>query len=186
MLPHSEDKGLETKLAILRTLNELSKTRPFARLGVADVTKALGISRSSFYYHFSDRNDAVQWLSKHAFARGIDLIGRSLSRFDGHFVTTRVLYDYRYLISAAAEDDSYGGAVLFFRRHRVATLSETLRMRGIDATEDLAFQMSALAAAEQAMTVAFIRGEFGTMTARDFCRHVVTIVPQELREALEV
>lgn len=181
----SDDKGLETKLAIVGALNELSTSRPFSRLGVADVAKALGISRSGFYYHFSDRNDAVQWLSKRAFACGIDRIGRALSWFEGHLSTTRVLSEYRFLISAAAEDSSYGGAVLFYRRHRTTTLCETLRLRGIAPTEDLLFQIKALAAAEQAMTVAFIRGEFGAMTARDFCARIVSIVPTGLREALE-
>ena len=180
----AEDKGLDTKLAILRALNELSKTRPFSRLGVADVAKELGISRSSFYYHFSDRNDAVQWLSRHAFARGIDQIGRTLSWFEGHYATTRILCEYRFLISAAAEDTSYGGAVLFFRRHRAATLGETLRRRGVEVTDDLLFQIHALAAAEQAMTASFIRGDFGGMTAREFCERIVSIVPQGLREAL--
>lgn len=181
----SEDKALETKLAILSTLNDMSKTRPFSRLGVADVAKELGISRSGFYYHFSDRNDAVQWLSKRAFERGIDQIGRTLTWFSGHYATTKFLYEYRFLISAAAQDQSYGGAVLFFRRHRMTTLTETLRMRGIEATEELSFQIAALAAAEQAMTVSFMRGDFGDMSARELCRHIVSIVPEGLRNALD-
>lgn len=179
-----EGKTLETKLAIVRTLDELSKTRPFSRLGVADVAKELGISRSSFYYHFSDRNDAVQWLSKRAFEQGIDLIGRTCTWFEGHYLTTRMLYDYRFLISAAAQDDSYGGAVLFFRRHRAATLAETLRMRGVEMTEGLSFQIASLAASEQAMTVSFLRGEFGDMSARAFCQHIVSVVPEGLKRVL--
>ena len=180
----TEGKALETKLAIVRTLNEMSKTRPFSRLGVADVAKEMGISRSSFYYHFSDRNDAVQWLSKRAFAQGIDQIGRTLSWLEGHYLTTRMLYDYRFLICAAAEDDSYGGAVLFYRRDRMATLAETLHMHGVEMTEDFSFQIASLAASEQAMTVSFLRGEFGDMTAWSFCQHIVSIVPEDLKQAL--
>ena len=179
-----DDKSLETKLAIVKTLDEMSKTRPFSRLGVADVAKELGISRSSFYYHFSDRNDAVQWLSKRAFAQGIDQIGRTFSWTEGHYATTRMLYDYRHLISAAADDGSCGGAVLFFRRYRAQVLEETLRMRDVQLTEDLSFQIASLAASEQAMTIAFLSGEFGDMTARAFCQHIESVVPKELHDAL--
>lgn len=135
-----EDKALEKKLAIVHTLNEMSKTRPFSRLDVADVAREMGISRSSFYYHFSDRNDAVQWLSKRVFEQGIDLIGRTHTWFEGHHLTTRMLYDCRFLICAAAEDDSYGGVVLFYRRDRIATLVETLCMHGVEMTEASRFK----------------------------------------------
>lgn len=177
-------KSLETKLAILAAFDELCKTRPFSRLGVADMTKATGISRSRFYYHFKDRNDAVRWISCYAFERGVDQTGRTLSWFEGHYRTTRILFEYRHLISAAAEDASYSGAALFYQRHRTENLRETLRLRGVEVTEGLDFQARALAACEQNLTVSFIRGEFGEMTARAFCEHLASVVPSGLREAL--
>lgn len=179
------EKSFETKRAILAAFDELCETRPFSRLGVADMTKATGISRSRFYYHFKDRNDAVRWLSCHAFEQGIDQTGRGLSWFEGHYRTTRILFEYRHLISAAAEDASYSGAALFYQRHRLENLRETLHLRGVQVTEGLDFQARALAASEQNLTIAFIRGEFGDMTARAFCEHIEGIVPLELHEALE-
>lgn len=178
------EKSLETKLAILASFDELCKTRPFSRLGVADMTKATGISRSRFYYHFKDRNDAVRWISCYAFEQGVDRTGRDLSWYEGHLRTTRIMFDYRHLISAAAEDASYSGAALFYQRHRLENLRETLHLRGIEVTEELDFEAHALAVAEQSLTVSFIRGEFGDMTARTFCAYLENIVPEHLREAL--
>ncbi|MGI6033029.1 MAG: TetR/AcrR family transcriptional regulator [Coriobacteriales bacterium] len=182
----SDDRATQMKLAIIGAFDELSKTRPFSRLGVAAVAKKLGISRSTFYYHFKDRNDAVRWISVRAFEQGIDQIGRTLTWFEGHLVTTRMLCEYRHLITAAAEDISYSGAALFYRRYRTATLEQTLKMRGIELDEDLSFQIAALAAAEQQMTVSFIRGDFGEMSAPSFCKRIASIVPQDLKDALEL
>lgn len=163
-----------TKLAVIQALDELCNTRSFERVGVVDIAKRAGISRSSFYYHFSSRNDVVRYLSRFAFAQGIDRIGHGLTWFEGHYTTTRILYPYRSLIIAA---NSY-------RRHRSATLVATMREHGVEVTEGLAFEALALASAEQVMTDKFIRGDFGTMTIRSFCTYLTDIVPENLRAAV--
>ncbi len=175
----------ETKLEILEAMCRLCETRPFSRLSVVDIAAEAGIGRSGFYYHFTDRNDAVQWLSRSAFARGIDQIGRTLSWFEGHYATTLALAPFKPLIVAAAQDAGYSGAEMSYLRHRKANLCETLAMRGIEVTAELLFQIEALAAAEQHMTSAYTRGKLGDMPARTFCELLVSIVPDELRQAVE-
>jgi len=176
----------EAKIEILEAMCRLCETRPFSRLSVVDIAREAGISRSSFYYHFSDRNDAVQWLSRSAFANGIDQIGRTLSWFDGHFATTRTLQPFKPLIVAAAQDSGYSGAEMSYLRHRRANLYETLSLRDVETTDELLFQIEALAASEQHLTSTFIRGELGDMPARRFCELLVGIVPTALREATEL
>ena len=181
-----DTKAYETKLAIVGALDELCQTRPFSRVGITDVTKLAGIGRSSFYYHFSDKNDAVQWLSHQAFACGIDQTGRTLSWFEGHYATTRMLFRYRRLITAAAQDGGYNGAAPFYLRHRQSNLQETLMMRGVTVDGELVFQIAALAACEQKMTSAYLDGGLGDMPARTFCEYMVSVVPERLREAIEI
>lgn len=176
----------EAKIDILEAMCRLSETRPFSRMSVVDIASEAGISRSSFYYHFSDRNDAVQWLSKSAFARGIDEIGRTLTWYDGHYTTTRILARFRPLIVAASQDGSYSGAELYYLRHRRANLLETLALRGIEATDELRFDIEALAASEQHMTSAFVKGDLGDMDPSVFCELLVNIVPNALRQATEL
>ncbi|MBQ9000960.1 MAG: TetR family transcriptional regulator [Eggerthellaceae bacterium] len=173
----------ETKIAILEAMCRLCESRPFSRLSVVDIAREAGIGRSGFYYHFTDRNDAVQWLSRSAFARGIDQIGRTLSWFDGHYATTRILYPFKPLIVAAAQDAGYSGAEHSYLRHRRANLCETLGMRGCEITDELLFDIEALAASEQHMTNAYIRGELGDMPPRKFCELLVGIVPHALLQA---
>ena len=176
----------ETKLEILEAMCRLSKTRPFSRMSVTDIAREAGIGRSGFYYHFSDRNDAVQWLSRAAFAKGIDEIGRTLSWFDGHYTTTCMLMRFSPLIVAAAQDGSYTGAELFYLRHREANLRETLVLRDVELTDELIFDIKALAASEQHMTSAYTRGELGEIPARDFCTLLVGIVPRALYQATKL
>lgn len=173
-----------TKLAVIQALDELCGTRRFERIGVVDIARQAGISRSSFYYHFSSRNDVVGYLSRFAFAQGIDRIGRGLTWFEGHYTTTRILYPYRNLIIAAAGAQGYDGAASSYRRHRSAALVATIRERGVEVTDSLAFEALALASAEQVMTDKFIRGDFGTMSIRAFCTYLAGIVPEGLRDAV--
>lgn len=176
----------ESKIYILTAMCNLCESRPFSRLSVADIAKEAGISRSTFYYHFSDRNDAVQWLSRTAFARGIDQIGRTLSWFDGHYTTTCMLAQFKPLIVAAEQDNSYAGAELYYLRHREATLRETLALRGVDETDELVFDIKALAASEQHMTSCYIRGDLGPLSPRDFCLLLEKTVPDALRQAIDM
>lgn len=174
-----------TKTEILEAMCRLCETRPFSRLSVVDIAAEAGIGRSGFYYHFSDRNDAVQWLSKSAFAHGIDQTGRTLSWFDGHYETTRVLMPFKALIVAASQDNGYSSAEMSYLRHRKANLCETIRMHGNEVTDMLLFEVEALAAAEQHMTSAYIHGKLGDMSPRTFCELISKIVPNELRQAVE-
>ena len=173
------------KIEILEAMCRLCETRPFSRLSVVDITREAGISRSGFYYHFADRNAAVQWLSRSAFAAGIDEIGRTLSWFDGHFATTRILMQFRPLIVAAARDNGYASAEMSYLRHRRANLCETLALRGVEVTDELLFQIESLAASEQHMTSSFIKGELGDMAPRTFCEMLVKTVPEQVRQATE-
>ena len=176
----------EAKLEILEAMCRLCETRPFSRLSVVDIARETGIGRSSFYYHFSDRNAAVQWLSRSAFAKGIDEIGRTLTWFEGHYATTCVLIHFKPLLIAAAQDGSYSGAEMSYLRHRKANLCETLELRGAELTDELLFDIEALAASEQHMTSAYVRGDFGDMSPRTFCELLVGIVPEALRHATEL
>lgn len=174
-----------TKIELLEAMCRLSETRPLSRMSVVDITREAGMGRSSFYYHFTDRNDAVQWLSRSAFARGIDEIGRSLTWLDGHLATTKILVRFKPLIIAAAQESGYSSAEKSYLRHRRANLCETLTLRGVEVTDVLLFDIEALAASEQHMTSAYIRGELGDMSPRAFCELLVGVVPTALRQATE-
>lgn len=50
-----------TKYALEASLKKLLKSRPLDKITINDLTTDCGISRMSFYYHFKDIYDLVEW-----------------------------------------------------------------------------------------------------------------------------
>lgn len=50
-----------TKRLFAATLKEQMTRLPFARIGVTDLCAGCGMNRKSFYYHFKDKYDLVNW-----------------------------------------------------------------------------------------------------------------------------
>ena len=51
-----------TKRALAQALKTLMSRTPFAKISVGDICEACGMSRKSFYYHFKDKYDLVNWI----------------------------------------------------------------------------------------------------------------------------
>ncbi|RST95514.1 hypothetical protein CBF37_11430 [Vagococcus vulneris] len=50
-----------TKKALSQALKELMSHIEFDKITISDVTKEAGVSRNTFYYHFSDINHLLEW-----------------------------------------------------------------------------------------------------------------------------
>ena len=50
-----------TKQAIAESLKHLLLKKPITRITINDITEDCGISRMTFYYHFNDIYDLVEW-----------------------------------------------------------------------------------------------------------------------------
>ena len=51
-----------TKRALSAALKELMGEMPFAKITVADICEKCDMNRKSFYYHFRDKYDLVNWI----------------------------------------------------------------------------------------------------------------------------
>lgn len=51
-----------TKKALADSLKALLRTRPLSKITVADITDGCGINRMTFYYHFRDVYDLIEWI----------------------------------------------------------------------------------------------------------------------------
>jgi AcrR family transcriptional regulator len=54
-----QTRGDQRRAALLAALDELLKTRPLAEIGIADITRAAGVTRSGFYFYFPTKAAAV-------------------------------------------------------------------------------------------------------------------------------
>lgn len=51
-----------TKRAIADALKELTLTKSFDKISVKDITEKCGINRQTFYYHFVDKFNLLEWI----------------------------------------------------------------------------------------------------------------------------
>lgn len=51
-----------TKKVLAESIKQLMETKPLAKISVGDITEHCGINRQSFYYHFKDKYDLVNWI----------------------------------------------------------------------------------------------------------------------------
>lgn len=54
-----------TKKAISYAFKEVMKEKSFDKITVQDITKKCGLNRQTFYYHFEDRHDLMNWIYYH-------------------------------------------------------------------------------------------------------------------------
>lgn len=51
-----------TKRALATALKELMEDVPFSKISVSDICEKCAMNRKSFYYHFRDKYDLVNWI----------------------------------------------------------------------------------------------------------------------------
>lgn len=51
-----------TKNALAASLKQLMLEKPFEKISVSDICDRCGMNRKSFYYHFKDKYDLVNWI----------------------------------------------------------------------------------------------------------------------------
>jgi len=54
--------SLITKKAIASGIKELTKKKNFDKITVSDITEICGLNRQTFYYHFQDKYELVNWI----------------------------------------------------------------------------------------------------------------------------
>lgn len=54
--------GQFTKKAVAGAMKSIMKEKPFGEITVDEITKRSGVSHKTFYYHFKDKYDVVNWI----------------------------------------------------------------------------------------------------------------------------
>ena len=81
-----------TKQVLADSLKKLMKAGPFAKISVIDICDGCGMNRKSFYYHFKDKYDLVNWIfytdfirvvSRQVYTNGWELLTAVVELFAG-------------------------------------------------------------------------------------------------------
>ncbi len=62
-----------TKNALAAALKRLMKSRGFEKISVSEICEECGMNRKSFYYHFKDKFDLVNWIFYDEFLAGLQV-----------------------------------------------------------------------------------------------------------------
>ena len=61
-----------TKRALEQSLKNLLLKKPLTKITIGDITEDCGINRMTFYYHFKDIYDLVEWACLEDASRALD------------------------------------------------------------------------------------------------------------------
>lgn len=91
-----------TRLALSDAMKNLLSERPLSDIRIADITDACHLSRKSFYYHFKDKEDLIQWIFDSEFMFTLDF-DHVHAPVDYWRALMRYLYDNRAFYANALE-----------------------------------------------------------------------------------
>ena len=88
----------QTKQLLAQSLQELMGTTPLEKISVNDIVDHAGVGRNTFYYHFEDKYDLVNWYFQSGITRF--LVERSaysswdslLTALETYFLENKVFY----------------------------------------------------------------------------------------------
>ena len=80
-----------TKKALAAAIKELMAERPLNKISVGDICEQCSMNRKSFYYHFKDKYDLVEWIFHTEFITAV-----TAARVTDRWVFVRALCDYFY------------------------------------------------------------------------------------------
>ena len=83
-----------TKKALADALKNLMKSREFEKISVSEICEECGMNRKSFYYHFKDKYDLVDWIFYDSFLSSLQVAAYETG-WDAMEDLCRVFYDDR-------------------------------------------------------------------------------------------
>lgn len=108
------DSGI-TKRALADALKALMDEMPFAKISVADICEKCDMNRKSFYYHFKDKYDLVNWIIDTEILRTV--VSRAEARQSGDRLYELFVYMYenQSFIRKVAQIEGQNSPVDHFR-----------------------------------------------------------------------
>ena len=160
-----------TKNALAASMKKMMRRRPFEKISVSDICMDCGINRKSFYYHFRDKYDLVNWIFFVGFLGEMDL-----TRYQNGWDWVRDICEYFY-----REKEFYRAALKIegqnsFRDYLVETIEPIIRFFVRDmlpSDEDVGFYLTFLCDAFLTALVRWLSGGYDQeMDADGFLRRI--------------
>ena len=94
--------GIETKEQIAKSLKELMLKKPFEKITVKEITDGAHVIRPTFYNHFSDKYEVLEWIFLHEVIEpGRALVETGMAKEYVRFVLAKMKNDRAFYMEAA-------------------------------------------------------------------------------------
>ena len=174
-----------SKVKIFCALRDLLQESQMDSIRVTEICRVADVGKTTFYSHFKDKYEIIQWYTDLAHNIGVGQIGRSLTWERGHRFTTRAILAQKSTLVAASHSQDYNSVNSYSVRWRQDNLIETItNYQNISPTREMTLQVSALAAAEIALIQKALDSN-ETYSLQEIVNAMLSIVPDNLYKALE-
>ena len=102
-----------TKDALASALRQMMKVKPIDRITVKDIVEICGVNRQTFYYHFDDVDDLLEWV----FEQDSDRVFPSVVVYDHWLEDMMVYFDYLESNSAFTLNVYHSNSRLYMLRY---------------------------------------------------------------------
>ena len=94
-----------TKRKIAQAFESVLKVKPFEKIIVSDITSKCGISRQTFYNHFLDKYDLINWYFDKLLLKSFEHMGEGTTVYDGLVKKFEYLKEEHLFFAAAFRSD---------------------------------------------------------------------------------
>ena len=171
---------------ITRALIELTETTPFERVTVAQICERAQLSRQTFYQYFRDKFDVAVCVARDAIKDDFRLLGSHIGWHEAYRRSFRRMQELGPALPRLGESNDYNSILQTMERSARLDFTDRYRERhGCEPSPLIAFQIDAVA--HLGAIVPQQWGEAGfPIPAEELADQFVTLIPRELREALDV
>lgn len=174
----------DLKVRIFDALDRLTVSKSFDKISVTQICTEAGMSRATFYRHFSDKFSIPQWYLDFAWAHGVHEIGRTLSWREGYYITEADVAKHRDFFRRVARSNDYNAIDNYAPRERRKNLAETLTVyHGKVITERMKFQIDATIELECHLMPKWHYGDYD-VSLEEICTWMADAVPRDLFKIL--
>ena len=178
-------RSMRSRVRIFQALKTLMEYEDFDRISVKHICQVAHTGKTTFYAHFQDKYDIIQWFTNLFYDIGVARIGRSLTWEQGHRISTAGYLNYQPMLRKAFQSMDYNGIATYSPRRREDNLFETLTdYKHVEVTPLIRAQVISLAAGETAYFHRYL-AEIDSPNLEDVVAAFMSIIPPQLHELLK-
>ena len=169
-----------TKYALAQSLRKLLKERPLDKITVKDLVEDCGVNRQTFYYHFQDKYDLINWYFDRILLESFQHMGEGKTAYEGLVNKFHYIEEEKLFFKAAFRNDDQN----CLRDHDFELIREFYKNQieeksGKTMSEHLQFQLEMYCQGSIYMTVQWVLGEMKE-SPENLAHALAQSMPEEL------